>query len=97
MKLLREMGKTQPDGRTVVGGVFRFYETHGLTLDAILVALDARGCVVDWLDFWDAARAARVKPARLLAMIETAVADALSSSDAAAVMRRLRLARPEAS
>lgn len=96
MKLLRIAGETVPDQRTVVAGVFRFYETHGLALDAIIVALEQRGCVVDWLDFWDASRAAGVKPARLLMMIETAAADALGAADAHAILRRLRLARPEA-
>lgn len=94
MKLLRIVGTA--DGRHVVGGVFRFFETHGLPLDILVEALWRRKLVIDWLDFWDSARAAGVKPSRLVAMIEAAVADSISAQRAEGVIRRLRLLRPEA-
>lgn len=96
MKLLRVVGRTVPDDREVVAGVFRFYETHGLQLDVLVGALWRTERIVDWLDFWDGARAAGVKASRLVMMIEAALADAVDVDESAAVVRRLRLLRPEA-
>ena len=58
-KLLHQVGVT-PEGRQVMGGVYAFYETHGLPLDDILAGLWDRGAVPDWLalvrDMVDAGR-----------------------------------------
>lgn len=47
-------GKTQ-DGRQVVGGVFKLFDTFGIPLDMVLMNLEDHGLVVDWPDFIEAA------------------------------------------
>jgi hypothetical protein len=47
-----------PDGKPVVDGVFRIFDTIGLPLDSVLDLVSQKGWVVSWLDFYkDAAKA----------------------------------------
>ncbi len=48
--LLKVSGKTT-DGKIVVAGIYRVYETYGLPLDIILDSLNQLGAVPDWLAF----------------------------------------------
>lgn len=57
--LLHQTGVT-PEGRKVMGGVFAFYETHGLPLDDVMAQLWDRDALPDWValvqDMVDAGR-----------------------------------------
>ena len=42
------------DGKTVIGGMFKMYDTLGLPLDVVFELCKENGFVIDWLDFyWD--------------------------------------------
>lgn len=45
---LHQTGVT-PEGRRVMGGVYAFYETHGLPLDDIFAQLWDRDALPDWV------------------------------------------------
>ena len=49
-KILPVLGKTV-DGRTVVGGVFQFYDTYGIPLESILDVLKDVKMVPSWPQF----------------------------------------------
>jgi hypothetical protein len=92
-ELLNVTGKTT-DGKKVVGGVYRFYETHGLPLNIIFQILLDQGSVPDWLDIYDAALAAGMKHKRILAKLEPDIDDSYGYDFRVAVIERLRKHRP---
>lgn len=91
-RLLVESGRTSED-KIVYGGVYAFYETHGLPLDALLGCLNQSNAIVDWIDFWDSAIKAGVKPRRLTMMIETSCSDVFGSETAFRILMKLKLHR----
>lgn len=73
--LLRELGRT-PEGLTVWGGVYAFYETHGLPLSDLLFQLWQNGGLPDWpMLVADMAAAGRPFP-RCIEAVCSAVGDA---------------------
>ena len=82
-----------PEGKPVVAGVYRFFETHGIPLGDLLGLLNDRGCVPDWLSLYDEALAAGMKRDRILSKIEEASCDGYGADFTAQVMKRLRLLR----
>jgi len=47
---MKKKGQTQ-DGKTVVGDVFKLFDSSGVPMDALLSAINDKGMVVDWVDF----------------------------------------------
>lgn len=72
MALLRRTGRTL-DGRPIVAGVYRFFETHGLPLDILIEELLEQGCVIDWPAFRAEAREAGLSNERLRARLHAVV------------------------
>jgi hypothetical protein len=73
-------GKT-PEGKLVLGGVFSFYETHGLPLDIILSQLWEKNALPDWIALVaDMIKAGRPLD-RTMEAIEAAVYDACYPMD----------------
>ena len=68
------LGKTT-EGRTVVGGVYRAFETHGIPLDLLLEQLHQKGLVPSWTDFYVEALSAGMKHERILSKLEPALCD----------------------
>lgn len=64
-----------PEGKPVLAGVYRFYETHGLPLDIILMCFHDKGWVPDWIDFYQDAREAGMQHKRILSKLAPAIAD----------------------
>ena len=87
--MLESVGRTQ-DGKTVVTGVYKFYETTGVPLDSILGILEERGMIPDWMAFILEAIEAGMKTDRILSMLEPAIADSYGSGMRIEVIRRLR-------
>lgn len=87
--MLEACGRTT-DGRTVVRGMYRFYETSGVPLDVILEFIRDRGAVPDWRAFVDEAVAAGMSEARAVSKLEEAVADTFGPGMREAVTSRLR-------
>jgi hypothetical protein len=86
--MLVQSGTTQ-DGRTVVRGVYRLYETEGLPLDVILDALIAHNAIPDWTAFVVEAELAGMKLDRILSKLDAAIVDTYGSAMRDVVVRRL--------
>lgn len=87
--LLRQVG-TQEDGTVVLGGVYKFFETHGIPLPDLLSILAERRAMPCWPSFLEEARAAGMKDDRVLSRVEEAAYDAYGPELAGGVMLRLR-------
>ena len=82
-------GGTTSDGRTVVRGVYRLYETEGLPLDVIFDALIAHNSIPDWTSFVSEAELAGMKLDRILSKLDAAIADTYGSGMRDVVLQRL--------
>lgn len=78
------------DGRSVMGGVFALYDTHGLPLEVAFEALRERGMVPSWVEFFDDARAAGWPYRRVLARLSEALGDVYGPAFRDVVVGRLR-------
>lgn len=88
--MLTIAGQTD-DGRLVFRGVYRFYETHGLPLeDIIYIIVTQNKALVDWIDFYEDAVKAGMKPHRVLNRLEMVCCDAVNSEFANEVLSRLK-------
>lgn len=87
--MIEALGKTV-DGKIVVKGVYKFYETNGMPLDVLFETLRNQGMVPDWGTFMLEAVEARMKPARVISMLDPAIADSYGSALRDVVVVRLR-------
>lgn len=82
---------TTTDGKTVVCGVFRLYETEGLPLDVLFDALIAHNCIPDWEHFVQEAEVAGMKNRdRVLLKIDAAIVDTYGPKVRDVVINRLK-------
>ena len=86
--MLTKSGTTS-DGRTVVRGVYRLYETEGLPLDVIFDALREHNSIPDWVAFVREAELAGMKRDRILSKLDAAIVDTYGSELRDVVIRRL--------
>lgn len=77
--MIRVVGETM-NGKPVVDGVYRFYETHGVPLDVVLEELKSRGVVPCWVSMYREAVAAGMKHDRIISKMEAAIADSYGSA-----------------
>jgi hypothetical protein len=63
------------DGKMVIKGIFRFFETTGLPLDIIVDQITSRGCVPSWYDYFLEATAAGIPPERVKSRMEEVILD----------------------
>lgn len=87
--MLEVTGQTA-DGRKVVRGVYDFYQTNGVPLDVLFETLQDRGVIPDWMSFMLEAIEAGMKPARIISMLDPAIADSFGSTVRDMVVVRLR-------
>jgi hypothetical protein len=95
-RFLRQTGVTE-DGRRVMGGVFEFYSTRGVSLDILLAGMVARGFEIDWLDLFDrAVNEGKIKPPKALVNIESAMREscAFQPERVDEILGRLKSLRP---
>lgn len=78
-----------PDGRRVMAGVFKEYETSGCPLDLILSILADNGILVCWISLYREARMAGMKHNRVLSMLDPAIVDSYGSNMRNTVLTRL--------
>lgn len=81
-------GKTT-EGKPVISGVYRAFETHGLPLDLLLEQLNEKGLVPSWPDFYVEALSAGMKHERILSKLEPALLDVYGRDFKNEVIRRL--------
>lgn len=72
--MLRIVGKTE-DGKLVMAGLYRVYETHGLPFVVIFGALERLNAVPDWCALIREAMAAGVKLDRVVGKFADAISD----------------------
>lgn len=83
------MGRTT-DGRLVVGGVYRFYETEGLPLDVLLEHLQDHQMIPDWQAFVREAILAGMRFDRVVSWLDAAIVDSFGVETRNQVIPRLR-------
>jgi hypothetical protein len=81
-------GKTE-DGKSVVYGIYRFFETEGVPLDVIFEILKLKNAIPDWMAFVKEATAAGMKPSRIISMLDTAISDSYGLEMRNAVIPKL--------
>lgn len=79
------------DGKIVLAGLYKFYETVGLPLDVILHCFQQKNVIPDWVDFYTSALAAGMEHDRIISKLEEAVSDAYGKQWADEVISRLTL------
>jgi len=79
------------DGKEVIKGIFKFYETVGLPLDFIIQHLKDKDCIPSWYDFVLEAREAGMKDIRIKAKLEEVILDVYGRKYWTEVLKRLDL------
>ncbi len=64
-----------PEGLVVLAGTFPMVDTYGIPLEIMLEVLLTRGCVPDWIDFYESAISVGWKASSTVVKISEAVAD----------------------
>ena len=90
--MFKVVGKTL-DGRLVVSGVYRFYETHGMPLDVVFQILQDKQMLPCWISFHREAMAAGMQHDRLIAKLDPALSDSYGSGFRDYVVRGLERLR----
>jgi alanyl-tRNA synthetase len=72
--MLRIVGKTL-DGKLVLSGVFKIYETEGIPLDIIFENLLEKDSIPSWTHFFNEAINANMKKDHILALLESTISD----------------------
>lgn len=72
--MLECVGKTT-DGKELLAGVYRFYETTGLPLDVIFDLLRRKNSIVSWIHFYKEAHSAGMKHDRILSKLDESICD----------------------
>lgn len=85
---LKEAGRTVV-GTTVVTGVYRFFETHGLPLDVLVDGLRERGYMPAWETIVDDTVAAGMERSRAISKVLEAASDVYGARFASEVEKRL--------
>ncbi len=70
-----EVAGITPDGKQVIKGIFRFYETVGLPLDVIVHYLKDKDCIPSWYDYFLEATEAGIPPERVKSRLEEVILD----------------------
>jgi len=87
--MLPVVGKT-PEGFLVVTGVYKFFETHGMPLDALFAVLIEHKLMPSWIDFYDAAKRGGMQHDRIVSKLDPAIVDVYGAEFRDQVFDRLR-------
>ena len=88
-KLLNISGQTT-DGKLVVSGVYKLYETEGLPLDVVFDIMERNNAIPDWMAFYQEATDAGMKGERVLSKLSPAISDAYGAEFRDVVIDRLK-------
>lgn len=89
---LRQIGITE-DGKPVLAGVYKAYETYGVPLEVLLVSLEESGAIPCWNTLYDEAKAAGMKHERIKSMLAPAISDSYGPDLCEMVLLRLESRR----
>jgi hypothetical protein len=76
--LLYQSGITT-EGKRVVSGLYKLYETIGLPLDIILSVFHQKDWIPDWINFYCAALSAGMRHTRIISKLQEAISDVYGS------------------
>lgn len=88
--MIEIVGKTT-DGKLVVSGAYKFFETHGLPLEVVFQLLQDHNAIPCWQSFYREAQTAGMKHDRILAKLEPAIADSYGTKFKDYVLRFLEI------
>jgi alanyl-tRNA synthetase len=77
------------DGKMVVDGIWKIFETHGLPLDIILTLCLNKGWVPDWIALYKQMKQSGMKHGRILSKLEEAISDSFGKEFSEVVISRL--------
>jgi alanyl-tRNA synthetase len=86
--MFKIVGETT-DGKIVVSGLFRLFETEGIPLDMIFEYCRQHNMMPSWIDFYQECRSAGMKHERILSKLEEAVADSFGKEFRKEVISKL--------
>jgi hypothetical protein len=84
------IGKTT-DGKKVIGGMFKFFETEGIPFDIIFDILKQNNSIPDWIGLYKEAVNAGMKHSRIISMLDFSVSDVFGIEIRNVVIERLEL------
>ena len=82
------IGET-PEGKVVVDGIWKTYETHGLPLDTILDVCVQKNWMPDWIKLYIQMVSSGLKHVRILSKLEEAINDSFGKEFGDVVISRL--------
>lgn len=91
-KVLKILGKTI-DGKIVVSGAFKLFDTYGVPLDFTIDTLCNHNMIIDWMQFVSDAKSAGWKDKRIESIIEYGLIDSncYSKDDISNILSRINL------
>ena len=88
--LLTKIAETT-DGKAVVSGVYKTFETHGLPLDVLIGSIRDKNAIPCWVSFHQEAVAAGMKHERILSKLDEALSDVYGPAFRDHIIKTLRL------
>lgn len=88
--MLEVIGKTE-DGRLVVKGIYRMYETSGVALDFLFDYIFSNNMIVSWIDLYKEAQLNGMKHKRILTKLEEPVTNIFGDEHWEIVKKNLEL------
>jgi hypothetical protein len=86
--LITIVGETS-DGKQVVDGIWKTFETHGIPLDNIFDLCIHKGWMPDWTMLYEQMRNSGMEHGRILSKLEEAINDSFKQDFCAVVIFRL--------
>lgn len=86
--LITVVGKTQ-DGKLVVDGIWKSFETHGLPFDVLFEVCLRKGWLPDWTILRDQMVKSGIDKGRVLVKLNEAISDTFGKDFCEEVLRRL--------
>ena len=86
--MLSIAGKTE-DGKLVIAGCFKMYETEGIPLDIMFNIIKDKNGIPSWIDFHKDALSAGMQHSRILSMLDPAIMDSYGTEFKDETLKRL--------
>lgn len=77
------------DGKPVISGLFRVYETEGIPLETLFISCQNQGLVPSWIDLYKEMRSAGMKHNRIISKLEEAIVDSFGKEWSDIVISKL--------
>lgn len=78
------------DGKKVMGGVYSFYETYGISFDILFTTMVLNNQIPAWEDLYNDARTKGMGHKKLLLMLEDAISDSYGIEMAVIIISKLK-------